>query len=364
MKSVLKLSALTLSIALAGCSSDDDEVVVDTEGEILGPYSTGTSQESFKVYFDLDTASVVDITDEQAASNDTWDIALERYKVFLNQVNEVAIYNTNTNAEFYNEEGGKIADMFKNASAESELQDYLDITVASIPEDVENDFVPDAIEKILAGWSSYTSETGIDADNAYVVKNGENYAKFSVTAATYDFINHGAVSDITLSTSYNFAEAVEVTLDAANECNDAGRVYVDLATGAAVAADAMHDIVLTCVHDNASFSYDINLAEGLTAYPDFQGGINDAETAGFYAGYGYFKSNEYSVPAFGQVAKGDFGGTFWVEYTEAGATYWSDYNVYIVKKADKYFKLQFTSFYNEQGENGNLSFRMDELVAN
>ncbi|MCP4233989.1 MAG: hypothetical protein GY770_10480, partial [Aestuariibacter sp.] len=77
-----------LLTACGGSSNKTPEEEIITEGEIYGPYSTGSTSEPVTVYFDLDTQSTVELTDEEAASDTTWDIAFRRTKVWLNTAQE------------------------------------------------------------------------------------------------------------------------------------------------------------------------------------------------------------------------------------------------------------------------------------
>ena len=87
------LSAVMLLTACGGSSSSSDSVEpsptepttpVVEEGAIVGPFSTGTTSEPTRVYFDLDTGAALELTAEEAAENSLWDIAFQRTKVYLN----------------------------------------------------------------------------------------------------------------------------------------------------------------------------------------------------------------------------------------------------------------------------------------
>ncbi len=378
MKQTLKLSVVALSLALTACSSsdDDDDPVVEepvvtpepqpepvVQGEIMGPFATGSSAEPVRVYFDLDTNSVVELTAEEAATNDVWDVAFERYRVFLNSNNAdnpVSAYNLNNNAEFYDAEGNVAADLITAATADSELQEYLDVTTAAIPAD-DTMFVNDVTEKTLTDFYVYdftTHTVSAAPENFFIVSNNETYTKFSVTNLTQDGF---VAADMTITAAYDFGESVEILLDGAAICDGtATHAYVDFATGSAVAADAAHDLTVLC--GTGGFEFELDLVDGAVAYKDFANEINDAETADIYAGYGYFTANEYTELAFADITHGSFDST-WVYGAAGGHTLWSDYNIYLIKTADKHFKLQFISYYDESGVSGSISFRADEVLA-
>jgi len=377
MNNAFKLSVVALSLALAACgssSSDSTPEVVEPEvpttptepevvqGEIWGPFNTGTSSEPVRVYWDLDTDSAVELTAEEAATDTTWDIAFERYRLYLNANNAdapVAAYNLNNNAEFYTEDGIN-AELLTAATAESEEQEYLDVTTADIPADAEM-FHSDVTEKILDGWYNYdfaTHAVSAKPESYFVTLNGETYSKFNVTNITQDGF---VATDMTLSVSYDFAEATDVVVDGAAACTDgATHAYVDFATASVVASDAMYDLMIPCA--TGGLDFDMDLAEGVTATNDFDNAITDADTAAIYSSYGYFKENEFTELGFAAIAKGSFSSSF-VYGANGGHLLWSDFNVYIIKTADKHFKLQFVSYYNEEGTSGQISFRADEVLA-
>ena len=66
------LSAVMLLTACGGSSSSDSSVEpsptepttpVVEEGTVVGPFSTGTTSEPVRVYFDLDAGEVLELTD-------------------------------------------------------------------------------------------------------------------------------------------------------------------------------------------------------------------------------------------------------------------------------------------------------------
>jgi len=410
MNNLFKLSVLSMALTLAACGSDNDdketqETKTDTQqttdnnadtntdtntdtdnntdtdtsveqGVVKGPLATGTSKAPVKVYYDLDTMAVVDLTEETAATDTTWDVAFERYKLHLNGNNAdkpVSIYNLNNNADFYGDDGKAIGDNITAATPESELQEYLEVTTANIPSDVSM-FIADESEKTIADWYNYDmSNHAVTAaeTNYFVTKNGELFSKFSVTGLVLDGTN---VTDITLG-YYNDLPAVSsdtiaddvangmtnLELNIANECSDdATHIYVDFVTGSTVTADDAHDVTVTC--NPSIFAMTLDLPESVTAMQDFENKVNSVDNAGIYEGYGYFSANYKNISGYSEVAKGSFSSTF-VYGAQGGHTLWSDYNVYIVKSGDKHFKLQFTSYYDEEGTSGSISFRADELVA-
>lgn len=368
LKQTFKLSVVALSLTLAACGSSskkEPEVTTPVEptpapvvqGEINGPFSTGSITQSKFVYWDLNEGKIVELTEEEAKTDTVWDIAFKRTSVFLNANNAdnpVSVYDTGNNADFWDADGKPVVDSFVNATSDSEKQEYMDVKASNIPSD-DTLFKNDVTDRILDGFYTYNMAShtvSANAENFYVVKNNDKYTKFAVTGITQ---NARVAADMTLSISYDFADAVEVTLDGAAICTDgATKAYVDFATASAVAADAAHDLTVAC--GEGGFNFELNLPESAVAYQDFSNRITDADTAGTYSSYGYFKTNEYTTTAFGDLN--------WYAYgIQGNHKLWSKYGVYIIKTDDKYFKFQITSYYDAEGTSGNYSFRADELVA-
>jgi hypothetical protein len=52
----------------------------------------------------------------------------------------------------------------------------------------------------------------------------------------------------------------------------------------------------------------------------------------------------------------------WYQYgLDGGHIIWSQYGVYIIKTETASYKLQITSYYNEESASGNISFRAEAL---
>ena len=115
------LLAMTFGLTACGSSSSDDTSVEtpdevtdgsgdsdagssdgeNEEGTIYGPFSTGSTSEPVAVYFDLDTQTQLTLTEEEAATDTTWDIGFKRTNVFLNtnQETAVSLYFTGNNSK-------------------------------------------------------------------------------------------------------------------------------------------------------------------------------------------------------------------------------------------------------------------------
>lgn len=367
-----KLTNLALCLALSACggSSSTKESkpeptpvptpTVPTQGQIFGPHSTGSVAEPVFVYFDLDNQAVVELTAEQAATNTDWDIAFKRSGVYLNQHadNTITAYATGNNSDFFDADGKAIAANFINATAETELDDYLAVKVIDIPTD-DTKFVADVTSTIIDGFYDYNATTHVvtAADSHYfIVHSDDAFTKFRAT----DITTAGrGIGQITLKATYQgtsdaeFATEQSLTIDASLICSgDVTHVYVDFDSLQEVTEADAWDINFPCAADKTAADFTINIADDSQAMQDFDNSYTAIEPTA--VAYYSFQSNSYTVKAFDN--------TPWYQYgVNGGHLLWSQFDVYLIKTPTTTHKLQMTSYYNEQGTSGNISFRADEV---
>lgn len=366
-----KLTSLTLCVLLTACGgSSTNETTAKptpeptptapTQGNVFGPYSTGSVSAPVFVYFDLDTQTVVELTTEQAATNAVWDIAFKRSGVYLNQHsdNTITAYATNNNSEFFDVDGKVIVDSFINASAETELADYLAINTSDIPTD-EALFVGDVTSNIIDSFYDYNATTHVISvadSNYFIVNSDDAFTKFRATAIT---TAGRGIGKITFQTAYQgasdagFAAEQALTVDASLTCSgDVTHIYLDFDSNQEVTASDEWDINLPCAADKSGAEFTINIADDSKAMQDFDNNYTaiDPAAVAYYA----FQTNSYTVKAFDN--------TPWYQYgVNGGHLLWSQFTVYLIKTPTKTHKLQMTSYYDEQGTSGNISFRADEV---
>lgn len=337
----------------------EEEVV---EGEILGPFTTGSTSEPKSVYFDLETATVLELTDEEAAADSQWDIAFNRTQVSLNTHadNTVGTYLTDVNSDFYDDQGNVLSEMFLNADADSELEDYLAISADDAPSD--DAYSVDSEEYVIGDKFynyDFTTHVVSAADDAYFIVSADSaYTKFrakslTTSGRTMATITLGIQHQSALDGETEFATEIDLELDA-TAC-DTG-IYVDFDLAQTVNQEDAWDIWIPCLTDEDIIGADfqIFIADDASALLDGENsyvGI-DSEAAQYYG----FQSNLTSVKA--------FAATPWYQYNlNGGHLLWSQYGVYLLKTSTATYKLQITSYYDEAGTSGNYSFRFDELSA-
>lgn len=334
------------------------EPAAPTQGDINGPYSTGSVSSPVFVYFDLDTKSTMELTAEQAASNSEWDIAFKRSGIYLNQHtdNIVKAYATGNNSDFFDTEGKAIAASFIGASAETELADYLAVTASDIPTD-EAMFAGDVTSNIIEGFYNYDSTTHVltPADDAYfIVNSDDSFTKFRATEIT---TAGRGIGQITLQLAYQGAGDVEFSaeqaliVDASLTCSgEVSSVYIDFDTNQEVTEADAWDINFPCAADKTGADFTINIADDSQAMHDFENSYTAIDPAAV-AYYG-FQANSYTVKAFDN--------TPWYQYgVNGGHLLWSQFDIYLIKTPNATHKLQMTSYYDAEGTSGNISFRAD-----
>ena len=369
------LLAMTFGLTACGSSSSDDTSVEtpdevtdgsgdsdagssdgeNEEGTIYGPFSTGSTSEPVAVYFDLDTQTQLTLTEEEAATDTTWDIGFKRTNVFLNtnQETAVSLYFTGNNSDFYDDTGAPVPDLFLNASADSELDDYLAVTQSDIPDadafstDTETQMIGDT----FYNYDFTTHVVTPNEETYYIVSSDSNYTKFHVT----DIVTEGrGIGEITLGVMHQsvldaqttFAEEVALTVDAVG-CSDT--VYIDFDIQQVVTQTDDWDLSIPCADGAGEFTLSIaDDATVLRTDADTYDGV-DPEAARFY-GFSEEIVSEYAMSA-----------NNWYFYDSTSHLLYSQFGVYLIQAGDTTYKFQITSYYDEEGTSGAYSFRADPL---
>lgn len=370
IKITCKASSLAFCLFLTACGgSSSSEVspeptptptLVPTQGIVSGPHSTGSVSEPVFVYYDLDNKMVVELTSVQAENDTTWDVAFKRSGVYLNQHSDNAIkaYATGNNSDFFDADGKVIGASFIAATAETEIDEYLAVKTSDIPTD-DTLFIGDVTSNVIENFYDYNATTHVvtAANTKYFITNSDSaFTKFRATNIT---TSGRGIGQITLQTAYQgssdamFATEQTLIIDAALTCSsDATHVYVDFDTNQEVTVADEWDINLPCAADNTGADFVINIAEDAKAMHDFDNNY-DAIDPNAVAYYG-FQINRYSVKAFDN--------TPWYQYgVNGGHLLWSQFDIYLIKTPTTTHKLQLTSYYDEDGVSGNISFRADEV---
>ncbi len=355
-------SSMLLTACGGGSASDDTNVTPEAPSNIYGPLATGSVAAPNYVYFDLDAMTVVNLTEEQAVTDTSWDIAFKRTGVYLNNANSdspVSAYFTGNNSDFWDGET-PVADKFLNASADSELAAFDAVTAANIPAD-NSLFVADVMHNIISDFYNYNSSTHqvTAADDKYYIVNSDGqltkYRASALTQAGFE------MSDITLQIANQGADDLfnaetQLVVDLATECGLGNKVFVDLGTATIVTETQAWDLSFTCNDTNSGSDFAMDIAEDATALQDFTNEITgiSAEALPYHS----FKANTYIEKAFDAQP--------WYAYNVEGGIphgIYSQYGVYLIKTATATYKLQMLSYYDQESTSGSISFRAESLTA-
>lgn len=352
MKRLLMMVPLLLGAVFFACDDDEsnpilpDDTSTSTWIEDGGYWQSlvDASSDSSFVYFSFATQETVSITDDEAVSNDEWDIAFMRYHVILN-------------GGISGDKGVVGVDL-----AEVDSPDSTDFDAVTDTSDVtDDDWVEDEIDLVVDEWYDYNYQTHeFDLNNnVYIIKDAEEkYVKFQVIGIE----NYGSPPDMgTVTCRFVYAadgNDVSGTPDTVALDIGSGTGYVDFSAGAEVTPS---DPTTSTDWDIAITEYEIHLncstwgAGNASAYPayddtdlisdptDFDG-LTDAPTQS----QGYFSDTFASAL------------TDWWDYESHRLP--SKDHVYLIKVDDTIYKLQIYSYYHPDTEDsGNITFLWAEL---
>lgn len=309
-------------------------------------------------YVSLSDGAVVELTDDQAASSENWDLAFKRSTVILNGgasgPGSVSAYFTGNNAEAYDSNGDAIFDWFAASTADSELPDFEEVSTSDIPDSSE--FVTDS--PLLAitgdgppdGWWLYdfmTHTVSANPDQWWVVRSdtGEAYAKFHVIELSEDLGNERWVVTLEMEIQNSgdseftstHTETVFIPLGG-------GSVYFDIETLSQVISTGPWDIRVE--YNAAETFFNIYTNGGASGTGD-GGAFPIGNEPGLITDGG----DATQIPFyFTDSAGGIFIDSIWYAYNLTGTDHqlWPNYRVYLIQTNGEVYKLQILSYYHPQ----------------
>jgi len=361
MKHNFKMATLvSLGFLLTACGSDSNTASdsIDKDREADYTKVTGIDASSAFAYYDLDNNVQLELTDEEAQLNTQWDMAFKSTNIILNGdysgPGQVKAAFTGNNAEFRDEEGEGVVEVFTAATPESELEDFLAITEYA----ADTEFTGDVFETVFGSkfynYDFVTHEVSANDRQYYLFKNDDGFYK--VRAYSASNINGGVPSNglTEFTVGYQFkaiddqAFSAEETVQIA-QCD--GQHYIDFSNNSEVTTEGAWDITVMCD------AFEIQLGEDASAYP-LEGDETDEEVASMMEYPQYYLTADFANTVFKHQFK-------WYEYNlEGNNQIWSQYGVYLVKTPIATYKLQVTSYYNLVGgeiTGRQISFIYDEV---
>ncbi|HEX2211413.1 MAG TPA: HmuY family protein [Longimicrobium sp.] len=342
-----RFSLLIALLPLVACDGSPTTGNDDETPQVLSVTLDGSAGWA---YADLDAASPA-ITVANPGENTEWEIAVNATSVMLNggQAGPGGVLGW---CLCQNESATDA--QVQAFTAEGNLAAFTAVTAAAAPTDAAA-WKADSLASAITGWWTYNPTTHVvsaDPSRSWYVRTagGAAFAKLRVVALADAQRTHAG--KVTLeyavqpSATAPLGETRRTTVDVSG-----GRVYFNLSTGT-VSTAAQWDIALE--------GYDIRV----------NGGASGGGQAGAVAATDPFPSitNAAAPPA--TVFKGDsYGGVFkarpWYRYNLTGTDHqvWPTFNVYLLKRGDRLYKVQLTSYYGPAGETRRITVRYARIAG-
>ncbi len=394
MNNVIKVNAVsrrlgvaawvTSSIFLAGCggSSSDTQSVSQPGTQVPAtPFEEriiNASSYTEYTYFNLDSGSVVPLTDADAASSDAWHIAFRRNQMKLNGGASgpgavAGALAAEANA-FYDGDGVAVANVFLNATPdayETELLADYAMDSLSFVQDEQRSAIqgPESITgtQMDMGWYLYdlaTHQISVNPETWWLIRSaaGDSYARFHATELTYDRSAGLAatfVFDVQPAGASQFIE--QATFQAGIP-----------AAGGAHCFDMDGGTPVDCAADGWDLKLEVT---GRNWRLWTNGGISGGGQGGAFGPFTTEEAQAYVAgdlsPAGASIVShyaqdhhaGLFAAHSWYAYNLAGGhKLWPNYRVYMIdtNRADATapkYRLQVTNYYSDAGVSGHPNIR-------
>ncbi len=383
-KNLLSSAILTSTLVLTACGGDNnnDNSVnekaptngVATATQLLIDASAGgsgapvTDPANKFSYFSFATGAIVELQDSEADSSNAWDIAFKRNNIIVN-ANSAKAALVASQDEFYDDAGKAVKATFINATAATEAQDFIDITVEGI---ADADFKADAPKPALGtDWYIYNPQdhsVTANADNFFLIQNAEQ-----------DDVSIFNVKEIVTASSGRAAASYTVEFFNNEAANDADfsfpQVGIEFIADFSVESEVCYDLdsqaSLDCTSNEDTWdlrfdsSFNIWLNGGI-----YGNGGAATTTAGSFADI----STKTAVSSY-ELTSDTMSGTFtdsattwWAYGINGGHNIWSNFRVYAVESNGEYYKMRILSYYAPQssttpapGTSGVITFEYEKL---
>lgn len=368
--SQLALLALTSAglVACGGDGSNDTAAataitttdIIDTSpSAVENTYQTlqvnAADYEAWK-YISLVDGSILELTDEAAASSTDWHVALRRTAVKLNGgvsgPGSVVAAVADTQNEFYDSDGVANASVFTNADADIEaeaLDVAYDLSILT--------FISDSYEPAMTDWYAYdftTHQISADTSVGYLIRHADNetYSKLFIDAVNY--------TDITVRYTTQAAD----TSQFADSENSFSASFSDDSTELCLDLDA--GVETACTNDTVwDLRYEVNLAARAIniwtnggVYGAGNGAVfgpTDADTVEGYTSATLINNYDISTHYTADSSLGLFADNSWYAYNLLGEhKLWPNFRTYIIDldsddDASTKIAFQVTNYYSLGG---------------
>ncbi|ASJ76887.1 HmuY family protein [Granulosicoccus antarcticus] len=332
-----------------------------------GGYGTDPDDPANKwTYFNLDTAQVMELSDEEAEHSTQWHMAFKRVGVKVNGgasgpgTSEAAVIDAQLG--FYDDQGEPDVTVFTAASAESEisaLERAVDSSTLAFSSDSHTAALgSDGLDQSANWWLYDPSVHSVNANTEawYIVRSssGESYAKLHVT-------------DIVMAEKQI---SVEMFVQAQGESTFSAAPVVWTAVIGSDDGSVCYDfdqlMQVACEDSADTWDIQFEVTGGGRSWNAWVNG-GDIRGAGIEgAVFGPLTTvaqEEFdtasAVPTwFTDESGGVFEESSWYAYSlEGNNRIWPNYRVYGVDTGETKYKLQILSYYDAAGTSGALTFR-------
>ena len=362
-----------LALALTACSPDSDDDDSSTAAD-------DDSSASYKSLTDIDASSTTDWTyidlssGTEVTADDDWDIAFERYKIRVNP-DLASLALAASQDDFYDSEGDPIANVFTNATANSELEHLL----ASYDFD-ELDFSADTFQTAIGAdgtlWYDYDRSTHLlsaNSDAWWIIRDN--------TATSYAQFRIASISEDLDSTTYQYSNldmSIEFYIQGSSDSAFAETATTWTFSSDTAAVDSCYDIDSSSEVDCSGSDWDVqvnidfngrtfgillNGGESGSGYAAAFGALDDSGIAE-YTSASSLNSNQFVSDSWNNVINDDdtkwwaYGGDVTGSSTDHGI--YPNYRVYALSlnDSDDIYLFQITNYYNSStATSGYISLR-------
>ena len=375
--SLLSLAVASILLSACGGGSSNDISDSDDNGGSNGlPDNVSTQQinassSDTAVYMNLETGSVLTMTDEEGAASSDWHLAFKRNNIQLNSgasgPGQVAGAVAADQADFYTGSGEPNSSVFLNATADSELEHLL--APMSEPSSWTSDAV---VSQFGSDWYVHNLQTGqiaANPDNGWLVRSaeGDSYARMQVNGIDFPTRTMPPEGVKSFQIDFDVQPAAQATFTGTATFTGSipgtgGEVCFDFDSDATVGCDtATWDVKLGFVgrdfylRTNSGPSGD---GDG-GAFGPFEWTELETYTNATLSDGGQDITHHYEADSSGGI----FTNSLWYAYSLQGNhKLWPNYRVYLIDTdstddASPIYAMQVTGYYNDSGESGHPAIR-------
>jgi len=366
---VLVSSALLSACGSSSSNDSDDNQTPEVPAPELPKYSVANLDAS-----DASQAAMLDLVSGSVVTDDTWQIAYQKYAGFklnggFSADGNVSGCVAHEYAALFDADGNPVVDEFKALTATTTVTEFDKVDATACTE-FEFDALKTSIKTedwLDADYSQGAPVYSAKADNGWIIRSadGESYARVKVKTVEVAF-GQTTTRKVVLSSENWNGSVFEAAVDSPELDFSNTRAFWDLETNTLVTEAGDWDLSLTVsgrdyplqVNGGASGSGTagsgaVMAAGGVDAVTD------PTDTTQVYKYFADSASGVLSSP-------GNYGP---LQYAvDGGHAMWPTFTTYLIKDESeaesRLFKVQLLSNYGESGELGsaNLVFRYEELV--